>query len=99
MKRKTIQTILVIGIILTASISSDGISPNATSVAYFLPLNVDVEAFGQEYLSDADQSELKVFESLGSFNGFQLTTYLFGLLSHLFHQIPTLDQKTIVLRC
>ncbi len=99
MNRKTIQIILVIAISFATPVSSAYISYYTVASADFLSPNLSFEAFDQEYLSAANQSELKVSPSVGFFSGFHLASYLFGLPSHLSFQISSLDQKTLVLRC
>ena len=99
MNRKTIQIILAIAISLAIPVSSTYVSYDTVASADFLSSNLGFEAFDQEYLSAANQSELKGSPSVGSFNGFQPATDLFGLPLRLSSQISSLDQKTLVLRC
>jgi len=67
--------------------------------ADFISLDLKLENFDQEYLSAANQCELKVYGSGDSFKGFQLLTCLFGQSFHLLSQEPSLDQKNLFLRC
>ena len=99
MKRKALQIILAAAISLAITASSAYVSYYTVASADFLSSNLGFEAFDQEYLSAANQSEVKVSPSCGSFNGFQPATDLFGLPLHLSSQISSLDQKTLVLRC
>jgi hypothetical protein len=99
MKRKAIQIILAIAISLAVPVSSAYLSYYTVASADFLSSNLGFEAFDQEYLSAANQSELKVSPSVRFFSGFHLANYLFGLPSHLSFQLSSLDQKTLVLRC
>ena len=99
MKRKPIQIILVIAISLAVPVSSGYVCYYTVAAADFLSPDLNVEAFDQEDLLAANESELNVFQSVQFFNGFQLTTYLFGLPPDLSSQISSLDQKTIVFRC
>jgi len=96
---KAIQIVLVIATSLAITMSSAYVSYYTVASADFLSSNVGFEAFDQEYLLAANQSELKVSPSVCFFSGFQLATYLLGLPSHLSSQISSLDQKTLVLRC
>lgn len=99
MNGKTIQIILAIAISLAIPVSSAYVSYYTVASADFLSSNLGFEAFDQEYLSAANQSELKVSPSVGFFSGFRLACDHFGLPSHLSFQISSLDQKTLVLRC
>jgi hypothetical protein len=99
MKRKAIQIFLVIAFSFAITASSAYVCYYTVAAADFFSPNLNFETFDQEFLFSAYESELKVFESSSFFNGFQLATYLFGLPSHLFSQISSHDQKTIVLRC
>ena len=99
MNRKTIQIILAIAISLAIPVSSAYVSYDTVASADFLSSNLGFEAFDQDYLSAANQSELKVSPSVGFFSGFHLAYDLFGLPSHLSFQMSSLDQKTLVLRC
>jgi hypothetical protein len=99
MNRKSIQFILVIAISLAIPVSSAHVSYYAVASADFLSPNLGFEAFDQEYLSAAHQSELKIFDSSSFFKRPELGIYPFGLSPHLSSQIPSLDQKTLVLRC
>ncbi len=99
MNRKALQVVLVIAISLAISVSLAYVSYYTVASADFLSPNLGFEAFDQEYLSAANQNELKASPFVGFFNGFQLATYLTGLPPHLPSQISSLDQKTLVLRC
>jgi len=99
MKRKTIKIILVIAISLAIPVCSAYVFYYTVASADFLSPNLNFEAFDQEYLAIANQSELKVSGSSSFFNEFQLATCLFWQSSHFSSQIPSLDQKIIVLRC
>ena len=99
MNRKAIQIILVIAISSAIPVSSAYVSYYTVASADFLSSNLGFEAFDQEYLMAANQSELKVSPLVGSLSGFQVATDLLGLPSHLSSPISSLDQKTLVLRC
>jgi hypothetical protein len=99
MNRKAIQIILVIAISSAIPVLSAYISYYTVAEADFLSSNLSFEAFDQEYLLAANQSELKVSPLVGSVSGFQPTTHLFGLPSYLFLQTSSLDQRTSVRRC
>jgi hypothetical protein len=99
MKRKAIQIILATAISLAITASSAYVSYYTVASADFLSSNLGFEAFDQEYLSAANQSELKVSPSVGFFNGFQPATDPFGLSLRLSSQTSSLDQKPLVLRC
>jgi hypothetical protein len=99
MNKKAVQIILVIAISLVTPVSSAYISYYTVASADFLSSNLGFEAFDQEYLSAANQSELKVSPSVGFFSGLHLASDLFGLPSHLSFQMSSLDQKILVLRC
>ena len=99
MKRKTIQIILVIAISLVIPVSSAYTIYYTVAATDFRSPDLNIEAFDQEYLLASNLSELKGSQSGVFFNGFQLTTYLFGLPSYLSSQISSLDQKPIILRC
>jgi hypothetical protein len=99
MKRKAIQIILATAISLAITASSAYVSYDTVVSADFLSPNLSFEAFDQEYLAAANQSELKIFDSGSFFKRLQPAIYQFGLPSHLSSQISSLDQKTLVLRC
>jgi len=99
MNRKAVQVVLVIAISLAIAASSSYISYYTVASADFLSSDLGFEAFDQEYLSAAHQSELKVSPLVGLFTGFQLATYPFGLSSHLSSRISSLNQNALVLRC
>jgi hypothetical protein len=99
MNRKANQIILVIAISSAILVSSAYVSYYTVASADFLYSNLGFEAFDQEYLMAANQSELKVSPLVGFLSGFQLAIDLLGLPSHLSSQISSLDQKTSVLRC
>jgi hypothetical protein len=99
MKRKPIKIILAMVISLAIPVSSAYTGYYTVAVADFLSPNLNVEAFDQEYLLAANLSQLQGSQSGVFFNEFRLATYLFGLPSYLSSQIPSLDQKTIILRC
>jgi hypothetical protein len=99
MKRKAIQIFLVIAISFTIPVSSGYFCYYTLAAADFLSLDLKFETSDQAYLLAANQSQLKVSRLGGFFNGFQLATYLFGQCFHLFSQIPSLKQETLVLRC
>ena len=99
MNRKAIQIILVIAISSAIPVSSAYVSYYTVASADFLSSNLGFEAFDQEYLMAANQSELKVSPLVGSLSGFQAATDLLGPPSHLSSPISSLDQKTLVLRC
>ncbi len=99
MNRKAIRIILVIAISLVTPVSSAYISYYTVASADFLSSNLGFEAFDQDYLSAANQSRLKIFDSSSFFKILQPAIYPFGLPCHLSSQISSLDQKTLVLRC
>jgi hypothetical protein len=99
MKRKPIQIFLVIAISLSILVSFAYGQYYTLASADFISLNLKLENFDQDYLSTANQSELKVFGPGGFFNGFQLVTCLFGQSLCFLSQVPSLDQKKLVLRC
>ena len=99
MKRKPARILLIIAISLCLFLSSTYGQYYTVASADFISLRLKLENFDQEYLSAADQNELKMSGSIGPSNGSQLATYLIGLPSHLFSQIPSFDQKTLILRC
>ena len=99
MNRKAIQIILVIAISSAIPVSSAYVSYYTVASADFLSSNIGFEAFDQDYLMAANQSELKLSPLVDFLIGFQTATDLFGLSSHLSSQISSLDQKTLVLRC
>jgi len=99
MNRKAIQIILVIAISSAIPMSSAYVSYYTVASADFLSSNIGFEAFDQDYLMAANQSELKLSPLVDFLIGFQTATDLFGLSSHLSSQISSLDQKTLVLRC
>jgi hypothetical protein len=99
MKRKPSQIFLVIVISLSILVFSTYYEYYTLAAADFISHNLKLENFDQEYLSAANQSELKVYGSGGFLKGFQLLTCLYGQSFHLFSQILSLDQKTLVLRC
>jgi hypothetical protein len=99
MDRKPIQIFLVIAISFAIALSSTYVCYYTVAAADFLSLNLKLEAFDQEYLLAANQSEVKISRSVGFFNRFQPVSCLIGIPSNLFSQILSLDQKTLVLRC
>ena len=99
MKSKRVQIFLIIAICLYILVSSTYGQYYALASADFLSYNLKLESFDQEYLWATNHSELKVFGSGGFSNGFQLLTSLFGQSFHLLSQVPSSDQKTLVLRC
>jgi hypothetical protein len=99
MERKAIQIILVIAIAIAIPMSSTYAVYYNVAAADFLSPDLNIEVFDQEYLFATNLNELKGSQSGVFFNGFQLTTHLFGLPSYISSQIPSLDQKTIILRC
>ncbi len=99
MNRKAIQIILVITISSVIPVSSAYLSYYTVASADFLSSNIGFEAFDQDYLMAANQSELKLSPLVGFLSGFQMVTDLLGQPSHLSSQISSLDQKTLVLRC
>lgn len=99
MNRKLIQIFLVIAISFAIPVSSTYVCYYTVAAADFLSLDLKIENFDQEYLFAANQSEFKVYGSDGFSKGFHLLTCLYGQSFHLFSQILSLDQKTLVLRC
>jgi hypothetical protein len=99
MKRRVIQIFLVMAISLSILVSSTFGQYYTLAAADFISLNLKLEAFDQDCLSAAIQSELKMSGLGGLFNGFQLLTCLFEKSFHLLSHVSSLDQKTLVLRC
>jgi hypothetical protein len=99
MKRKPIQIFLVIAISSSILVSSSFGQYYTLAAADFISFNLKLEAFDQDCLLAANQSELKVSGLGGLFNGFQLVTCLFEQFFHLLSHVPSLDQKNLVLRC
>jgi hypothetical protein len=99
MKSKIIQIIWVIAISIAILMFSSYTIYYTVVAVDFLSPDLNIEAFDQEYLFASHLSELKGPPSGVFFNGFQLTTFSFGLPSYLLSQISSLDQKTIILRC
>jgi len=99
MKRRVIQTFLVIAISLLFSIDSTYFHYYTLASADFISHGVKLETFDQEILLAACQSEPKLFGSIGFFNGFLLAAHLFGLSSHFFSQVLSCDQENLILRC
>ena len=99
MRRRPARIFLIIAISLYILVSSTYGQYYSLAAADFISLHLKLENFDQEYLSASNQSELKVSGLGGPSNGSQLATYLIGLPSHLFSQIPSFDQKTLILRC
>jgi hypothetical protein len=90
---------LVIVILLSISINSIHLHYYTLASADFLSLDPKIETFDQAYLLAANQSEWKMSGLGGFLKGFQLANCLFGQFFHPFSQIPSLNQKTLVLRC
>ena len=99
MERKPIQIFLVIAIFLSILVSSTYCQYYILAAADFISLDLKIENFDQEYLFATNQSEFKLHGSDSFFKGFHLLTCLYGQSFHLFSQILSLDQKTLVLRC
>jgi hypothetical protein len=99
MKRKPTQIFLVIAISFAVLLSSAYFCYYSLASADFISHNLKLEAFDQDYLSAANQNELKVYGSGGFLKGFQLPTCLFEQSFHLLSQGPSFDQKNLVLRC
>jgi uncharacterized Fe-S cluster-containing MiaB family protein len=101
MKRgfKKNQIILVTAISLALLVTSAYFCYYTVAAADFLSPNLNFETFDQEFLSSADESELKVFLPGSFLNGFQLMTYLFEQSPHFFSKILSLGQETLILRC
>jgi len=99
MKRKPVWIILVITISLAISVSSAYVCYYTVASADFISHNPKLESFDQEFLSVSNQNESKVFDSGSLFKGTPLVTYPVGVPSQLFSKIPSVDQKTLALRC
>ncbi len=99
MSRKTIQVILVMAISLAIPVSAAYVGYYTVASADFLSPNLSFEAFDQEYLLVANQSELKIFDSSNFSKTVQLEIFPIGLFPHLSSKISPLDQRTSVLRC
>jgi len=99
MSKKLTQILLVTAILLAITASSAYASYYTVASADFLSPNLGFEAFDQEYLAAANQSELRIFDSSHFFKTVQLEILPFGLFHSLSSQTSFLDQKTLVLRC
>jgi hypothetical protein len=99
MERKPIQIFLVIVISLSIFVCSIYRQYYSLASADFISIGLKLENFDQEYLSALNQSELKVSGSGDFLKGFQPVTCVFGHSFHLLSHEPSLDQKTLVLRC
>ena len=99
MERKPIQIFLVIVISLSIFGSSTYCQYYTLASADFISLDLKIENFDQDYLFTANQSEFKVHELDAFFKDFHLLKCLNGQSFHLLSQKPSLDQKTLVLRC
>jgi hypothetical protein len=99
MKKNAIQFILVIAFALAIPLSSTYNIYYEIAAADFLSPHPKIEAFDQEDLLATNLSKLKEFNANVFFNEFQLTTYVCELPSYISFQIPSLNQKTIILRC
>ena len=99
MRSKPARTFLIIAISLYILVSSTYGQYYSLAAADFISLQPKLENFDQEYLSAANQSELKMYGSGGFLKGFQLLTCLFGQSFHLLSQVLSPDQKNLVLRC
>jgi len=98
-KQKRIQILLAIVIPLSILVSSTYCEYYTLAAADFISHNLKLENFDQEYLSVANQSELKVYGLDAFLEGFQPLTCLFGQSLHLLSEVPSPDQRTLVLRC
>lgn len=99
MERKPAQIFPIIAISLCLLLSSTYGQYYAMVSADFISLQLKLESVDQEYMSAADQSELKMSGSGGPFNGSQLATCLIGLPSYLFSPVSSFNQKISILRC
>ncbi len=99
MKRKFIQILLILVISLAIPVSSAYISYYTVASADFLSSDLGFEAFDQEYVAAANQSELKIFDSSNSSKAAPQELFPIGLFPHLSSQIFPPDQRTSVLRC
>jgi hypothetical protein len=96
---KRIQLFLLIIITFSIPLSSAYFQYCTLAAADFLSPNLNFETSDQEYLLAANQSQLKVSRIGGFFNLFQMAICLSGQCFHLFSQIPSLNQKSLVLLC
>jgi hypothetical protein len=99
MIRKPINIFLIIAISLCVLAGSTYCQYYTLAAADFISPHLKFENFDQEYLSAANQSELKVYGSTGFLKSFQLLACLFDQALRLLSQGPSLDQKNLVLRC
>jgi hypothetical protein len=99
MKNKLIRIFLIIAISLSILASSTYCQYYTLASADFLSPDLNFEAYDQEILLAAYQSELKSFGSGGLLNGFLFVARLFAQSFHSFSQVFSLDQKTLILRC
>jgi len=99
MKSNPIKIFLMIAISLYILVSSTYGQYYTVASADFISLRLKLENFDHEYLSAADQSELKMSGSGGPFIESQLATCQIGLPFYLFSPISSFNQKTSILRC
>jgi hypothetical protein len=99
MKGKFVRLFLVLAVSLAIPVSSSFVGYYTVASADFLSSNLGFEAFDQEYLAAANQSELKIFDSSNFFEPVQLEIFPIGLVPHLSPPISPLNQRTSVLRC
>ncbi len=99
MNRKSIQTVLIIAISFALPVTWACVGYYTVASADFLSSNLGFEAFDQEYLAAANQTELKIFDSSNFLKTVQLEIFPIGLFHLLSSQIFPLDQRTSVLRC
>jgi hypothetical protein len=99
MKRKPAKSFLVIAISLYILMSSTYGQYYTLASADIISRNLKFENFDQEYLSAANDSELKDTGSGGLLKDFQWLAFLFGQSFHLLSQVLSLDLKSLVLRC
>jgi hypothetical protein len=98
-KSKRVQIFPIIAISLYILVSSTYGQYYALASADFISHNPKFESFDQEYLSVANQSELKGSKSGSFYNDSQLVPHLFGQFCHFVCQGLSFDQKNLVLRC
>jgi hypothetical protein len=99
MRRMVVQAFLVIAISFAIPVSSTYCQYYTLASADFLSPNLNFEAFDQEILLAACQSQPKLFGLISFFNGFPVIVLLFGQSPHFFSEVLSLDQKNLVLRC
>jgi len=96
---KGIRVVLVIAISLSIPVCSAYVCYYTVAAADFLSLNLKFETFDEEFLSSANQNELKVFVPGNYLNDFHLIPYLPGHSFDFLSPLSSYDERTLVLRC